>query len=220
MSSQRLWRQMDLLSPTDMERAQVTVIGAGGIGSPTVIGLARMGIPGLTIYDDDIVELHNLAYQCYRKVDIGRLKVEALAEIVAEVAETTVVTIPERFTSQRLDGIVIVAVDTMRDRKVIFKAASYDPQVKLLIEARMGAEILRLYTFRPMEPDKVRWYEQHMLYDDEEALEEACTAQAINYTGSIAAGLIARQVKMFLKGERFPKEIIFDLTTMTLLSSI
>lgn len=221
MDEMRFYRQQEILSPVEMKDESVTVIGVGGIGSPTVKALAQMGIPEMLIYDDDIAQDHNRAYQSFRTQDVGRHKVTAIKEIVAELSDTKIETITERYTGQdRLSGIVIAAVDTMAARKTIFESVVYRPSVKLYVEARMGAEVLRLYTLRPQEPDKIDWYQTHMLYDDEEAEPLVCTAQAINYTGLTAAALIAAQVKKFLKGENFAKEIIFDLTTLTLLSSI
>lgn len=56
------------------------VIGAGGLGGPIAYALAHAGWR-LTLVDHDAVELSNLQRQIqFRTADIGRLKVQALAD--------------------------------------------------------------------------------------------------------------------------------------------
>lgn len=72
-------------------RAEVVIIGAGGIGSPAIQYLAAAGVGLLTIVDDDRVELANLQRQVlFGTKDIGapksrraKRKVEALNPDVA-----------------------------------------------------------------------------------------------------------------------------------------
>jgi molybdopterin-synthase adenylyltransferase len=64
--------------------ASVTVIGAGGIGSPAIQYLAAAGIGTLQVIDDDVVSLDNLQRQVlFGTGDVGRPKVEAAGERVA-----------------------------------------------------------------------------------------------------------------------------------------
>ena len=63
--------------------ATVAVIGAGGIGSPTILYLAAAGIGRLRVIDDDVVDLSNLQRQTlFGTTDIGRPKVETAADRV------------------------------------------------------------------------------------------------------------------------------------------
>lgn len=63
--------------------ARVLVIGAGGLGSASVPYLAGAGVGTIGIIDDDRVELSNLHRQVsHSTADIGRAKVESLAETV------------------------------------------------------------------------------------------------------------------------------------------
>jgi molybdopterin-synthase adenylyltransferase len=55
-----------------LTKASVTVIGAGGIGSPVLLYLAAAGIGQLTIIDDDVVSLSNLQRQIlFGTADVG-----------------------------------------------------------------------------------------------------------------------------------------------------
>ena len=60
--------------------ATVAVLGAGGLGSWTMAGLACAGVGRIVAVDDDTIELSNLNRQVlYRTSDIGRRKVDVAA---------------------------------------------------------------------------------------------------------------------------------------------
>jgi hypothetical protein len=208
------WRQLDILSPSEIHE-KVSVIGVGGIGSPTVLALAKMGISRLAVYDGDTIDTHNLPNQIYRQDDLGKRKVDALAEAVAAYAAIDL-DVFGQFEDQPLSGVVISAVDSMAARQAIWQRVRYKPAVRLYIEARMGAEVGRVHTVKPVDPDMVRWYET-TLYSDENAVEEPCTARAIIYNVFMIASLISAQVKRYLKSQDLPKELIFDFATYSFL---
>jgi len=210
------WRQLDLITPGEL-KLPITVVGAGGIGSPTALALAKMGCSRLTVYDPDLVEPHNLPNQFYRLKDSARPKVEALRDLIRSFTGLEIVALQEAVSQQRLSGLVISGVDSMSARQAIWQGAiRYRSTVELYIDARMGAEVCRIYSVRPSDPEDVRVYES-TLYDDNQATDDACTAQAIIYNVLSIAGLIASQVKKYAKGEPLNREIIFDLKTLTLL---
>ena len=61
--------------------ARVTIVGCGALGSGSADPLVRSGIGQLTLIDADRLTEHNLQrVSVYREQDIGRPKVEALAE--------------------------------------------------------------------------------------------------------------------------------------------
>ncbi len=213
-----LYRQQDLIEPDQLDRP-ITVIGCGGIGSFVVLALAKMGCRALAAWDDDRVEPHNIPNQAYRVADVGRLKVEALADLVREVAGVPLAIHAERVGGQRLQGLVVSAVDTMAARREIWlKAIRHRAGVPLYLDARMGAEVARILTVKPADPDDIRRYEAS-LYDDLEAVVLPCSAQAIVYTGFSIAALVAGQVKKFLTGEPLKGELILDHKTMTFVAS-
>ena len=66
-----------------LANASVLVIGAGGLGCASVPFLAGAGVGRIGLLDDDLVELSNLHRQTtHRASDVGRAKVDALAETV------------------------------------------------------------------------------------------------------------------------------------------
>jgi hypothetical protein len=211
------WRQLDLVRPEDLG-TPVSVVGVGGIGSPTALALAKMGCRRLTLYDPDVVAAHNLPNQLYRLRDVGRPKTEALAELLGDFVDGEVHPIAEAVDGQRLEGIVVAAVDSMASRRAIWtQSVRFRGTVPLYVDARMGAQVCRVLTVRPTDPDDVRFYES-TLHSDEAALDEPCTAQAIVYTAFGVAALIANQVRRFVVGEPVEPDIILDFVTLTLLT--
>ncbi|MDD2851980.1 MAG: sulfur carrier protein ThiS adenylyltransferase ThiF [Desulfuromonadaceae bacterium] len=63
-----------------LKRSTVGIAGVGGLGSAVAVALARVGVGRLIIADFDIVEPSNLNRQQYFIDQIGRHKVDALAE--------------------------------------------------------------------------------------------------------------------------------------------
>lgn len=67
-------------STKKLASATIGIAGCGGIGSNTAVYLARSGAGNLILADHDVVEESNLNRQHFFQKDIGRVKVEALAD--------------------------------------------------------------------------------------------------------------------------------------------
>lgn len=227
-------RQEDIIDHRLMGGCSITVIGAGGIGSPTAQELAHLGAKDISVFDYDSVEAHNIPTQRYRIQDVGRRKVDALRDIIISAVGTAIMTHAELYTHQPLGRIVISAVDSMSARRTIWnqvKQQMKNPQteagnVEFYIEARMAAEFARIFTvtYQEVYPAPASAYEDHLvsevsqyedtLYSDDEALDVPCTAKATTYCCSMIASLITNQVKRFVTGQETHREIIFDFVTM------
>ena len=209
-------RQLDILDPRAIVYP-ITIIGAGGIGSPAALTLAKMGCPEITLYDPDVVEEHNLPNQFYQIKDVSKSKVDAVKENILQFARTKIAAIPEQFQGQNLEGIVISCVDSMKSRQDIWGKVCNNLDIPLYLDARMGGEIIRLLTIRPSQVEDVEIYKEN-LFTDEEVFHLPCSRQSIIYSVVILAGLIASQVKKWVKKEKCNTQMTFDLTDMTLLS--
>lgn len=109
----------------------VHVVGAGGNGAQVVLGLARLnatllalGHPGgleVTIYDDDVVEAHNVGRQPFYEGDVGLAKATVLATRINLCYGWSWAAQVERFRPGRLYGsaIVIGCVDSLESRQSI-----------------------------------------------------------------------------------------------------
>jgi len=83
-----------------LTEAKVILAGVGALGNAVAQCLALAGVGTLVLCDPDRIELSNLSRMpLFRERDVGRLKVEAAAETLAELAPT--VTVPCR--PQRLE---------------------------------------------------------------------------------------------------------------------
>lgn len=68
-----------------LKKAEVCILGLGGLGSNVATLLARSGIGYLKLVDFDIVEASNLNRQQYRISHIGMKKTEAIKTIIKEI---------------------------------------------------------------------------------------------------------------------------------------
>ena len=207
-------RQMDICPPEKLQ-FPITVIGTGAVGSATVLALAKMGCGNIMVWDHDILEPHNVSNQICKPSMIGQPKVEALRELVAELTDVQISTRKQRYSGQRLEGVVIASVDNMTARQEIWHRAKLNPNVPVLIDPRMGAEFARLYSIRPCDPDQIDFYEAN-LYSANEAEHLPCSARSIIYCPVMLAGLVAVQVKGFAVGMAIAKEILLDVLGLIL----
>jgi molybdopterin/thiamine biosynthesis adenylyltransferase len=70
--------------------ASIALVGAGGLGAPVALALARAGIGRLIVIDDDVVDRTNLHRQVlFRDADVGRPKLEATVEALARISPST-----------------------------------------------------------------------------------------------------------------------------------
>ena len=177
-----------------------------------------MGCSNITVWDHDTLEEHNASNQLCRLDAIGKPKAEALAQLTTDLTGVSLKPICAPYRGQRLQGVVIVAVDSMSARQGVWKRVKLDHAVPLLIDARMGAEFARVYAVHPTNMDNVDFYEQN-LYSAEEAERLPCSARAIIYCPTIIGGLIALLVKSHAVGVPPAREVLFDLPHLKLVTS-
>ena len=106
-------RQKNL--PIDVPE-EVTLIGVGGVGSWVAIGLAIAGVKTLNLYDNDIIEIHNLNRTLFDESQVGIPKVIAIDMIISRIRpKCKVNTFVELFNeSSPKKGIIL----DMRDKSV------------------------------------------------------------------------------------------------------
>lgn len=190
----------------------VLVVGAGGIGSWTALSLARAGF-NITIMDDDIVSMHNLGGQLFRKSDIGRSKVEAVSSIIKSYCDLNVTAVNKRFEDETIQsnnfGIVVSAVDNLDTRKSIVKDIWNCDKRSLFIDGRMTAESLIIYNVRGRDA----LHEYYNSIPPESSIDEGpCSFRATSFNGSIIGGLITSFAVSYLVEERdIPYRFRMDL---------
>jgi molybdopterin/thiamine biosynthesis adenylyltransferase len=233
--AERFLRQKNIADPNKMNKP-VTILGVGAIGSAAAIALAKMGTPkGITLVDYDTFAEHNIPNQfCLEAEHLGKLKVEAIGDLCNRMGHVGPVNMmPYRLMADRLvedatktimgtatsiaKGIVINTPDSMEARKDLWALCKYNPDVTLVIDARMAGQYLQIITANPMLSADIKRYEK-MLISDEEATPEDCSARSVIYTSFMAGGLIAGIAKKAQLGETagIVQQLDFDLATMQL----
>ena len=191
-------RSQEILDPSKYGNTPITVIGVGATGSHLVMSLIELGFTDLVIYDDDIVEEHNLNNQAYEYCDLGSRKVNALGRLIKAKSggplSDTIKLIPEKVTKNTpINGIVFLLTDTMASRKDI--AETIDHNVIYTIETRMASSYGNIFGFYPHE--KAKWLET--LSDDETTEVSACgTAISVGPTAKLLANLAVWHLINFL----------------------
>lgn len=118
---------------------RIYIIGCGAGGSTIAEMLARYGLTRITLFDDDVVDSHNIANQMYRAHDIGVPKVEALRSIICEInpeAKEDIEIYDERYVDQPLDGYVFLCVDRIETRREICERHKHNTNIKAVFEFR------------------------------------------------------------------------------------
>lgn len=213
LNHDHLTRQLDLI-PVETLDEQVTIIGCGAVGSFLGLQLAKMGLTQITAYDHDVVSIENMSNQFYRFKDIGVNKAEALNALVHDFTGVDIGDNAYKFEPQhasKLTGIVVVAVDSMEARRMIYesiKAKGFN--VKYIIDPRMSAEFYAQYTINPFN-DKDRETYEKVLQSDADSVAERCTAKSTVYTASLAAGLVTKTIKNILLKQAYPRVTHWDI---------
>lgn len=119
---------------------KIGIAGAGGIGSNIAVNLVRSGIDNLKLVDMDRVEQSNLNRQFYFADQIGRKKVDALAENLCRICPTlSVDTVYTRITRENCRelfadcALLVEGLDGAAEKKMLLELVA--PQVSCLVSA-------------------------------------------------------------------------------------
>jgi molybdopterin/thiamine biosynthesis adenylyltransferase len=211
---ERFFNQSKLVDQKKLEDLTFLVIGAGAIGSYTVMGLAKMGAKKIRVYDDDTLEEHNFDSQFYPRSMLGKSKVEALKDLVRDFGGCDISIITGRWDSSSSDvaDVILVCVDNMDVRKTIwdtYKVSGF----KLFVEGRMSAQVYRVYglAHTGTETDtQVRDFYETTLYPQVEASPLPCGEKSIIFTVLQVSAQMCSQVKRWLMDEPRPTEVQYD----------
>lgn len=102
-------RNLGFVVPELQERIRCSrlLIAGCGLGSVIAEAAVRTGFSHLVLVDGDRIEPHNLNRQMYRAQDIGRLKVDALADRLREIhPDAQVQAIPEMLSATNVRALV------------------------------------------------------------------------------------------------------------------
>jgi tRNA A37 threonylcarbamoyladenosine dehydratase len=185
-----------------LEGKMATLIGCGGIGALTAIALGKMGLSGLRVIDDDVVNNVNIATQFHKVSDIGLPKVDAVGINVGVFADTWIHKECARVTPDYdlTDWIVISAVDSIQARKDIWEAVKKSKPM-WYIDARMASEKVQMFAVNMRDVKSVESYDVLMKVTREEDIpDEPCTSKATIFCSCMAAGHVCKAVRQIATG--------------------
>jgi hypothetical protein len=195
------------------------VIGVGAIGRQVALQLAAVGVPSMTLIDDDFVGVENLAPQGYWADDLSVFKVDVTKALCQRInpdigvtaraercKRSTVRTLP---TERRL--IVFLCVDSIGTRQILWEALRL--RAAFFVDGRMSAEVIRVLAVNSPVSDG---YYGSTLFQSEQAYSGSCTAKATIYTASIAAGLMLAQFTRWLRSLPIDADVMLNLLSMEL----
>lgn len=208
----------------EIQKARIIVAGIGGIGSNVAFQLARMIPANLTLYDDDVVEMVNMAGQLYSYNDIGKSKVDAIADMISRYTSMRqVLAIKDKFTSSKEPGdIMICGFDNMVARKVFFNSWYDHVQKKpkeerskcLYLDGRLSMDTLQIFCFTGDDWYNIERYAKEFLFADYEAEETVCSMKQTTYLACMIGSLMINLFTNFIANQLNPV-IPYDLPFFT-----
>lgn len=183
----------------------IFVIGCGGISSNMLYYTCKTVPATYWIWDDDVVEEINVGSQFFFKNQIGKLKVEAMAETLQQGSIANVHTFNSKYNDESAN-IVITGLDNMKTRKQVYDVWKNNPSRELLIDGRLRANLYEIYV---VTPGREELYEQ-TLFEDSEVDDGPCTFKQTAYFAGLIGSRIAHVLVNYLTN-KYSEEPVCEL---------
>ena len=137
-----LSRQSNIFPQKIIEALDVLILGVGGTGSNIAYNLASTGVTKIMVYDHDTVSEENIAPQFYGEYQIGKPKVEALANNIYDFIGLDIGWVNKKYEGQQHSNanLIISAVDGMARKRAMWNYRTRGvPNWEWWIDTRMGA---------------------------------------------------------------------------------
>jgi len=161
------------------------------------------------------VELTNVTSQGYFATDVGRLKVDATAELLHRIDSTIQIeTIPDRYRPTLKTGeVIFTCVDSISSRAAIWK--SIREACTFWCDGRMLGEVMRVLT---AVDESSRNHYASTLFPQSEAQVGACSSRSTIYTAALAAALMIHQFTRWLRGLPTEQDLTLNLLASELVT--
>lgn len=186
----------------EINKAEITVVGVGGIGSWTTVLLARCNA-NIVVYDNDVVDSTNLSGQLYSIDQLNLKKTEALNDLCTRFSGNQISYISERFKQDStVSDITICGLDNMYSRELVFdswinriKDYSKERQQRcLFVDGRLAAEELQVFTIEGDNDYAIKQYKKKWLFADFAAEKTDCSYKQTSYCANMIASIINNMV--------------------------
>lgn len=208
----------------EKDQARIHIVGCGSVGSTLAENLARCGVTKMTLWDFDSVEPHNIVNQMFRQQDIGKLKVEALRDILIDINPDIADDLeikPNGWQGKMLSGYIFLAVDSIELRRKIIEQHMDNTFVKAIFDFRTLLEGAQHYAADWSDVAMRENLLKSMQFSHEEAAEEtpvsACgVTLGVATTVRLICALGVNNYINFTKGLGIKKIVLIDGFAMTL----
>lgn len=167
-----LTKSYEFFKPS-MLKGRVHIIGCGSVGSTVAENLARFGVTDMVLYDFDKVEEHNIVNQMFTQEDIGKPKVEAVAEYISKInPELKLKLVDKGWTGQRLAGYVFLCVDSIELRREIVEKCKDSKYIAAMFDFRTRLTDAQHYAADWSDMKSVENFYKSMDFTHDEAMDE------------------------------------------------
>jgi hypothetical protein len=184
----------------EIQKQRVILAGCGGIGSWTILQLARMNPAALFMYDDDTVEQANMSGQLYCQDDIGKAKVDAMADMIKSYTTMrNIYAIKDKFKANSEAGdVMICGFDNMEARRIFFTAWNNRVMAKpeeerkkcLYLDGRLSIDTLQVFCITGDNDWAMAEYADKYLFTDAQAEETQCSLKQTTYLACMIGSMI------------------------------
>lgn len=184
----------------EIQKQRIILAGCGGIGSWTILQLARMNPAALFMYDDDIVEQANMSGQLYSQEDVGKAKVDAMVNMIRNYTTMrSIYAIKDKFTQNSEAGdVMICGFDNMAARKTFYNSWKNHVLSKpeeerykcLFLDGRLSISVLQVFCLTGNVYFDWEEYEKNHLFTDAEAEETQCSLKQTTYLACMIGSII------------------------------
>ncbi len=203
-------------------RAPIHIIGCGAIGSHVAEQLTRLGCTDIHLWDFDTVESKNITNQMFLDSDIGKLKVDAVEEMMKSINSNIKITKHDKGINPPyvVNGHVFLCVDNIDLRRAIVQTNQNNPYCIAFHDFRMRLTDAQYYFADRKSNKQVRNLLASMNFTQEEAAEatpkSACGVElSVIYTVKNIVTYGVCNFVNFCMGTQ-PKNTIFaDMKTMS-----
>jgi hypothetical protein len=215
-------------------KLDVTVGGAGGIGSWLTFFLSRTG-HNIFLYDHDTVEAVNVGGQMYGLKHVGETKVDAMKEVVSLLCGEMSINDMGKFgdDNKMVSNVTIMGFDNMVARRQMAEAwfemqknkkNRQAGEVNILIDGRMETETGMIFAIRT--PNDFKRYMETEMFDDAEVADRPCSFKATSHNGAFLAANIVAILNNHITNKKYGKvvrdvrfKLEYELPTLTYATS-
>lgn len=187
------------------EKAPILIGGAGGIGSWLAVFATRAGFE-CHVFDDDTLEAINMAGQLFFHSDIGKPKVDALANVVRATCDEELFVYNQKVDAYTMtNNIVFTAFDNITARRHMFESWVKDfrgAADAVFIDGRLMAEQLTIFIIRADDEEAIQDYLNKHLPDDSTIADAPCTFKQVSHNAGMIASKMVAYLTNFMTGVR------------------